>query len=66
MKCCYHFTDMEKAYPYGPAYIDPAGLILVGDYFTQSSYVGSFCSAATAVRGVEEILKERSKSSSDT
>ena len=38
--------DMEKAYPYGAAYIDPAGLILVGDYFTQSSYVGSFCSAA--------------------
>ena len=58
--------DMEEAYPYGPAYIDPVGLILVGDYFTQSSYVGSFCSAATAVRGVEEILKERSKSSSDT
>ena len=57
--------DMEEAYPYGPAYIDPAGLILVGDYFTQSSYVGSFCSAATAVKGVEEILKERLKTSID-
>ena len=53
--------DMEKAYPYGPAYVDNAGLILAGDYFTQSSYVGCFCSAAAASRAVLDIINNRNK-----
>ena len=53
--------DMEEAYPYGPAYVDKAGLVLAGDYFTQSSYVGCFCSAATAVRAVKDIVETRKK-----
>ena len=54
--------DMEKAYPYGPAYVDNAGLILAGDYFTQSSYVGCFCSASAASKAVLDIINERNKS----
>ena len=53
--------DLEKAYPYGPTYVDSAGLILAGDYFTQSSYVGCFCSAAAATRAVSDIINERGK-----
>jgi len=53
--------DLEKAYPYGPAYVDSAGLVLAGDYFTQSSYVGCFCSAAAATRALSDIIKEREK-----
>jgi len=53
--------DLEKAYPYGPAYVDNAGLILAGDYFTQSSYVGCFCSAAAASRAVLDIINDRNK-----
>ena len=53
--------DLEKAYPYGPAYADNAGLILAGDYFTQSSYVGCFCSAAAATRAVSDIINERER-----
>ena len=48
--------DQEAAYPYGSAYVDHGGLILAGDYFTQSSYIGSFCSAAAAARGVRDII----------
>ena len=48
--------DQEAAYPYGSAYVDHDGLILAGDYFTQSSYIGSFCSAAAAARGVRDII----------
>ena len=55
--------DMEAAYPYGPAYVDQAGLVLAGDYFTQSSYVGCFCSAAAAVRAVKDIIETRKKNS---
>ena len=53
--------DLERAYPYGPAYVDSAGLILAGDYFTQSSYVGCFCSAATATRAVSDMINEKNK-----
>ena len=53
--------DLEKVYPYGPAYVDSAGVILAGDYFTQSSYVGCFCSAAAATRAVSDIIGERRK-----
>ena len=38
-----------------------AGLILAGDYFAQSSYVGCFCSAAAATRAVSDIINERGK-----
>jgi len=38
-----------------------AGLVLAGDYFTQSSYVGCFCSAAAATRALSDIIKEREK-----
>ena len=48
--------DLEKAYPEGPIYVDDAGLILAGDYFTQSSYIGCFCSAAAATRAVKNII----------
>ena len=56
--------DLENAYPYGPIYVDHAGLILAGDYFTQSSYAGCFCSAAAAVRAVKDILDARKQNSS--
>ena len=54
--------DQEEAYPYGSAYVDHDGLILAGDYFTQSSYIGCFCSAAAAVRGVRDILTMKNTS----
>jgi len=54
-------ADLEKAYPYGPAYVDDSGLILAGDYFTLSSYVGCFSSAAAAARGVRDILGKKNK-----
>ena len=54
--------DQEEAYPYGSAYVDHDGLILAGDYFTQSSYIGCFCSAAAAIRGVRDILAMKNTS----
>ena len=36
-----------------------AGVVLAGDYFTQSSYIGCFCSAAAATRAVFDILQNK-------
>lgn len=47
--------DLEKAYPQGPIYSDNNGLILAGDYFAQSSFVGCFCSAVAAVRAISDV-----------
>ena len=52
-------ADQEQAYPYGSAFVDPQGLVLAGDYFTQSSYIGCFASASAAARGVGDVLKEK-------
>ena len=50
---------LEKAYPEGPVYVDDGGFILAGDYFTQSSYIGCFCSAAAATRAVKNIISKK-------
>ena len=48
--------DLEKAYPQGPMYSDNKGLILAGDYFSQSSFVGCFCSAVSAVKAISNVI----------
>merc|ERR1712223_277770 len=52
-------ADLAKVYPDGPTFCTSSGVVLAGDYFTQSSFIGCFCSAAAATRAVFDIVQSR-------